>query len=194
MLDGIRLVTTAATTPTTTLQSQEVINTIPAPATATTRPTIPLTLVLVSVSASAAMCRPPLCKCRLSSGQTAHCNLHLNDPASEELCITTLLSPLSRQMSCGTRNLSRRLIFPGAEDAEEVPCHFHNVDKGNSMRKVSQGNADDSGSGLSGLSAQNAISPTAKLHLLLSPGSFAKALTRIWMDVAIAGIICQAHF
>jgi len=27
------------------------------------------------------------------------------------------------------RNLSRRLIFPGAEDAEEVPCHFHNVDK-----------------------------------------------------------------
>jgi len=62
------------------------------------------------------------------------------------------------------------------------------------MRKVSQGNADDSGSGLSGLSAQNAISPTAKLHLLLSPGSFAKALTRIWMDVAIAGIICQAHF
>lgn len=113
MLDGIRLVTTAATTPTTTLQSQEVINTIPAPATATTRPTIPLTLVLVSVSASAAMCRPPLCKCRLSSGQTAHCNLHLNDPARCEfaprflgiICKNIKETPSPRwNISCAARN------------------------------------------------------------------------------------------
>jgi len=86
MLNGFRLVTTATTTPTTTLQSQGVINTTRAPATATISHFSPLEQEEEEeefrVSASAAMCRPPLCKCRLSSGQTAHCNLHLNDPST----------------------------------------------------------------------------------------------------------------